>query len=146
MADLLDKAHIDAALNLLRADVGLTVYPDANGVTPTTPPTVNGVVQPYVRVYAHIESQFDAPGNTLEHRSGTWTVRWYCHCIGSNDISSNAVAMRVRAALLDVRPVIAGRNCGLIRREASQPANRDEDLGPVLLDRVDVYRLVTTPA
>lgn len=142
MADLLDKLHIDAALTLLRADTGLVVYPDAAGNAPSTPVAD----QAYVRVYAHIERPYDAAANALAGQSGTWTVRWWCHCAGPNDAAANAVAMRVRAALLDVRPTIAGRLCGLIRQEASQPATRDEDLGPTVIVRTDVYRLTTTPA
>lgn len=143
MADLVDFDLINAALLLLRADTGppaLVVYPDANGVTPPTP------TPPYVRVYSSIERPPDAEENNLGGASGSWTVRWYCHCVGGNEYAAGAVAMRVRAALLDVRPTVTGRSCGLIRHDASQPARPDADLGYQVMDQVDVYRMTSTPA
>lgn len=141
MADLLDKAHMDAALSLLRADTSLAVYPDTEGNTPD--PAARA--QRYVRVYTAIERPADAAGNTLDGKSGTWTVRWYCHCIGPNEYSAAAVAMRVRAALLDVRPTIAGRSCGFIRQDSAAPPTRDETTGQAVMDAVVVYRLTTQP-
>lgn len=140
MADLLDDALVNAALELLRADADLTVYPDEDGNTPATPSP------PYVRVYSHVERPFDAGPNNLGGASSTWTTRWWCHCIGANEYAAGAVAMRVRAALLDVRPTVTGRACGPIRQEASQPPRRDEDLGYPVFDATDVYRLTSTPA
>jgi hypothetical protein len=139
MADLLDKLHIDAALDLLRADAGLTVYPSAEGHVPAEPSP------PYVRVYAYIERPPDDPANGLDGRSSAWTTRWYCHCIGANEASATAVAMRVRAALLDVRPTIAGRSCDRIVQEAANPPTRDDSTGSTVLDLVVVYRLMTLP-
>lgn len=141
MADLLDKAHMDAALSLLRADTSLVVYPDPEGNTPD--PAARA--QRYVRVYTAIERPADAPGNALAGASATWTVRWYCHAVGPNEYSAAAVAMRVRAALLDVRPAIVGRSCGLIRQEAGNPPTRDESTGVAVMDAVSVYRLTTQP-
>lgn len=140
MADLLDQLHIDAAMDRLRADGSLTVYPDAEGLVPLAPSP------PYVRVYTAIERPADASGNDLGGSSGTWTVRWYCHCVGATEYAAAAVAMRVRSALLDVRPTVAGRACGPIRQDAGQPTTRDESTGIAVYDRVDVYRLTTMPA
>lgn len=141
MADLLDKLHMDAGLGLLRADGALTVYPDAEGNTP--PATARA--QQYVRVYTSIERPPDSPNNTLDGTSGTWTVRWYCHCVGPNEYAATAVAMRVRAALLDKRPTVTARSCGLIRQEAGNPPTRDETTGTPVMDAVVVYRLTTQP-
>lgn len=141
MADELDRLHLDAALDLLRADAALTVYPDAQGFTPTDPPP------PYVVVYASIERPADAPGNALAGSSTTWTVRWYCHCVGDGLYAATAVAGRVRSLLLDVVPTITGRVCGPIRQEAgSPPTSRDETTGPQLHDQAVVYRCTTYPA
>lgn len=138
MLDLLDLQHINAGLDLLRADTGLVVYPDAQGFTPALP------AAQYVRAYATIERPADALGNSMAGISQQWTVRWYCHCIGANEYSSIAVGMRVRAALLDVRPVIAGRNCGLIREDQAMPPTKDDSTGLAVFDAVAVYRLSTT--
>jgi len=138
MPDLLDLQHINAGLDLLRADAGLVVYPDAQGFTPALPGAQ------YVRAYATIERPADAFGNSLAGVSQQWTVRWYCHCIGANENSSIAVAMRVRDGLLDKRPVIAGRNCGLIREDQAMPPTKDDSTGLAVFDSQLVYRLITT--
>jgi hypothetical protein len=140
--DLLDKAHIDAALGLLRADTSLTVYPDAAGNVPAE----GARADHYVLVYSTIERPRAADGNALDGRSVAWTVRWYCHCVGaSSEASSWAVAMRVNRALMDVRPVITGRACDLIEQEAANPPSRDETTGTPVFDTVSVYRLRTLP-
>jgi hypothetical protein len=141
VADLLDRLHVDAGLGLLRADTSLTVYPDPEGNTPVPASRPHA----YVRVYSYIERPSEHPNNALDGASATWTVRWYCHCVGPNEYVATAVAMRTRAALLDVRPTIAGRTCGLIRQEAANPPTRDETAGPQVMDQIVVYRLFTQP-
>lgn len=144
MADLLDKAHVDAALTLLRDDAGpppLVVYPDVNGNTPAE----GSRAKSYVLVYSYIERPRAADGNGLDGRSVAWTVRWYCHCVGPTENSATATAMRVNRALMDVRPVIAGRSCDLIEQEAAQPPTRDETTGTPVFDHIVVYRLRTQP-
>lgn len=141
MADLVDKAHIDAGLNLLRADTSLVVYPDADGNTPA--PAARA--QRYVRVYASIERPRAIDGNALDGLSVAWTVRWYCHCVGPNEYSAAAVAMRVNRALMDKRPAITGRSVGLIEQESDSPPARDESTGSEVIDAVAVYRLTTLP-
>lgn len=138
MADTLDVLHVNAGLALLRADAGLVVYPDPEGFTPRTP------AAEYVRVYATIERPSDAGGNSLAGLSQEWTTRWYCHCVGANEYSALAIAMRVRAALIDVRPVIAGRSCGLIREDQALPPTKDDSTGQTVIDAVCIYRLTTT--
>jgi len=137
VADLLDRLHYDAALDLLRAVPNLTVFPDAEGFTPINPPT------PYVRVYLAIDRQADAGGNSLAGVSQAWTTRVYCHCVGATEYAAIAVQMLVRSGLLDVRPVIAGRNCGPWREEQATPPARDEGTGVVAFDAISVYRLKT---
>jgi len=138
MADLLEQQHIDAGLALLRADAGLTVYPNAEGFVPASP------APPYVRVYTHIERPVDATGNALTGLSATWRVRWYLHCVGATEYAAAAVQMRVRTQLLDVRPAIPARNCGLIREESSSPPVRDTSTGVDVMDALAVYGLTTT--
>lgn len=137
MADDLDRAHIAAGMDRLRA-AGLDVYPDAEGNTPLAP------APPYVRVYPYIERTPDAAGNAADGASKTWTTRWLCHCVGANEYAAASVAMQVDRALRDFRPTIATRNCGLIRQDFAAPPTRDETTGPALFDAVAVYRLTTT--
>jgi hypothetical protein len=136
-----EQVHADAGLNLLRAVVSptpaLVVY---DGKVP------DGATAPYVVVYTHVEQPRDAEGNALDGTSKTVTARWICHCVGGDGIAARAVAQRVRGALLDVRPVIAGRECGLISEEQSLPPTRDETTGALVMDAVRIYRLRTEPA
>lgn len=129
-----DEAHAQVGLQLLRADTGLTVH---DGSVP------DNAQMPYVVIYTHIE-RMSGPANALDGASKTVTVRWYCHCVAENGIAARAVAMRVRAALLDQRPVIPGRSSDLIRQEQTLPPARDETTGRLVMDAVQVYRLTTT--
>lgn len=140
MADtnLAEELHADAGLALLRADTSLVVYA---GSVPNPAPN-----PPYVLVYVDVAWPDGDPGNGADGTSGTCVTRWYCHAIGGNLQAARAVATRVRTALLDKRPTITGRACGLIRQEATQPPQRDESTGALVMDQVAVYRLATRPA
>jgi hypothetical protein len=135
MTDGRDQAMADAGLNLLRADIGPPALVVFDG------PVSAGQQPPYVRVYTHIEWPADDPNNALDGVSGRAVVRWYCHCVGSNDTAARAVAQRVRTQLLDKRPAVAGMVPGMIRHEQSIPPVPDETTGVPVLDTVNVYRL-----
>lgn len=136
MSDQLDELHTQAGIARLQADSTLVVVAD-------TPIGVNQA-PPYVRVYVHIERPADHHGNKLSGTSDAYVVRWYCHCVGANDTSSRAVAMRVRSALLDYRPTITGRDCGLIRMESSVPPQRDESTGVMVIDTLQIFTMSST--
>jgi hypothetical protein len=140
MADTLDRDHIEAGLALLRADIGLVVYPDAEGFVP------EGRAEEYVRVYTSIERPLTDPSSKMDGRTSAWVVRWYCHSVGSTEHSATAVGMRVRAAMLDVKPTITGRVCGFIRFDSSVPTNPSDTTGVTIYDKVDVYRMRTSPS
>lgn len=135
MADTLDEDLAQAGLALLEA-TGIPVYDDT-AILPAT-------VSRYFRVYTATERPTDAAGNSLRGRSTTWTTRWYVHHVGQTDTALRALQMQSRTALLDQRPTVAGRNCGLIRQEAVQPPQREERAGPMVLDLVVVYRMPST--
>lgn len=140
MADLIDALLIDAAPALLRADASLMVYPDAEGNVPESP------VAPYVRWYAHVEWPADGEADALDGLSVTTVTRWYLHCVGATEQAAAAVAMRVRAALLNARPnTVTGRTCGLIYMEAAEPTNRSELGSAPLYDRPVVYAMTSVP-
>lgn len=101
---------------------------------------------PYVVVYLSDSDPEDADSRPLNGRSERFVMRATCHSVGGNETAALAVAQRVRAALLDVRPTVAGRTCQPIRREDGQPVRRDESTGTVVQDKVDVYRLESVPA
>lgn len=135
-----EQAHANAALALLDADNVPPALVVLDGFVPAA------TVPPYVLVYTHVEYLPEGAGNAIDGTSKTAVARFYCHCVGGNAIAARAVAQRVRAALLDIRPTIAGRVCGLIREEQALPPDRDESTGDLVMDAVRVYRLRTDPA
>lgn len=139
MADDLEHLHIDAGLGPLRAQAAIPTFPDAEGNAPTP------LQPPYRRVYTAIERPVDGQANALDGRSATWVTTFYIHHVGKNEYACAALAMQTRIALLDLRPVIAGRSCGMFRQDASQPTQRDESTGTAVFDRLDVYSFVSGP-
>lgn len=134
MTDGLDQALANAGLALLTADLSLVVF---DGAVPNPTPS-----PPYTVVYTTVEWPAAAAGDALDGLAGSPTVRWICHCVGSNAAAARAVAQRVRTQLLNQRPVIAGLNVGLIRQEPGPaPPQRDETTGALVMDTVVVYRL-----
>lgn len=141
MTDGLDQALADAGLNLLLADVGpppLVVFDGA--VTNPTP------APPYVVVYTTISHTDDPTMTGLNGVVKRAHVRWTCHCVGSTAKASRAVAQRVRTALLNQRPTVAGMNVGLIKDDQDSPADpvRDETTGVLVIDTIHVFSLIAT--
>lgn len=134
-----EQLHVATILALLRTSgsPALTVH---DGAVP------DGGTPPYVLVYVHMEHPEGAAGNAVDGISRSAVARFYCHCVGGNAEAARALATRARAALLDVRPVIAGRVCGLIREEQALPPDKDETTGALVMDAIRVYRLRTDPA
>ncbi len=141
ITDGLDQALANAGIALLQADLGppaLVVY---DGVVPNGASADGG----YVLVYTTVSRPSDDPDNSADGRTRVWVARWICHCVGTSAGGVRGVAQRVRTALLDVRPTIAGLSPGLIRLEGdSQPPQRDETTGALVMDAVETYRLRAT--
>ena len=141
ITDGIDQAISNVGLALLQADLGPPPLVVFDGVVPNGTPVNAG----YVLVYTTVSRPPDDPDSALNGRSGVWVARWICHCVGGNATAARAVAQRVRTALLDVRPTVAGLACGLIRMEGdSQPPRRDETTGALVMDAVETYRLRAT--
>jgi len=132
--DLLDELHARTALDILEADGLIPVY---EGGVP------DGATRPYVLVYPTVAWPNGRLGDSLDGKTRTCETRWFVHCAGETDQSARSVAGRVRQLLLNVRPTITGRSCGLIKQEASPPPVRDETTGVLVLDIAAVYLLVT---
>lgn len=142
MTDGLDQAIVNAGLTLLRADSSYnSVCPTYDGMVPV------GAKAPYRLVYSSLsrpgEGDVDLAG---DGRSRVWIVRWIVHNVasGADASGARAVAQRTRTQMLDQQPSIPGLNCGLIRLEDSQPPERDETTGVLVMDAVTVYRLKAT--
>ncbi len=133
MTDGIDQALVNAGLDLLGADAGLTVH---DGVLP------DGAVPPYVLAYPMVDWLVpDTPDHSLAAQSAIALVCWYCHCVGANATAARAVAQRVRTQLLDVTPAVAGMRCWPIRQVEAVPPDRDESTGTVWMDAVVVYEM-----
>lgn len=143
MADLLDKQHADAGLNLLIADPGLTVF---DGKVPEDPDG-NSPPPPYLLAYTTVSwpGRDTGAANALDGLAVTVTCEWVIHCVGLTGAAARAVAMRARVALLNKRPTIAGRNCSLIVQDDVQPPVRDETTGRLVMDQVVTYSMTSVP-
>jgi hypothetical protein len=140
MTDLLDEQHAQAGLTLLAAhpDLGGGRVFDGKVPDPTPDP-------PWVLVYTVVEWPRDGVGTALTAEQVAVTTTWYCHCVGLTAASARAVGMLARSTLLNVRPVITGRNCGPIKQFETVPPQRDETTGRLLMDAVSVYGFMSTP-
>lgn len=134
------QEHAAAILALLDADNTPPALVVLDGKVPT------GQARPYVLVYCTDTNPELADSRPLTGASERFVMRAICHSVGDNGHAARMAADRVRAALLDVVPVVAGRNCMPIRREDGQPPQRDESTGVLVMDKVDVYRLESLPA
>ena len=116
-----------ALLALLGANANLTVI---DGDVPT------GQEPPYVVVYL-----VGAPkeGDNLNRRSDEARPRAYIHSVGMTPAAARIIAGQVASTIVDERLTIPGWSCGPIKNELSNPAERDESTGTVVMDQVDTY-------
>lgn len=139
--------HFDAFKALLAAAPGgppsLAVY---DGAVP------DGASAPYALVYFSIatpDGQAAPDAVSLHGDSDVIDARAIVHCVGAEpeaQRAARAVAGRVRAAVLNQRLAIAGRDCAPIRWIDGQPAARNEDIpGSPIFDEVDVYGWRSVP-
>lgn len=127
-------AHIAAVRNLVDTVPNVTVY---DGGVPNSP------TYPYVVLYG---DQGAALANAYTEVSTYRSFRVQTTTVAVNQPQARALAERVESALLDVRPAVTGRTCGPIRKEASQPVRRDDDVDPAVFYAVDIWLLTSVPA
>ncbi|MEV4767800.1 tail completion protein gp17 [Micromonospora humida] len=132
------RAHADAVLAILSAAPGNLRVLD--GAVP------KDVLPPYVLLYFADADPEVADNRPLEGGSQRFVLRVYAHSVGGSSAAARALGERVRTALLDLVPVVTGRECFPIRREDGQPPQREESTGTLVMDRIDVYRLESVPA
>lgn len=125
--------HAAAVMALLDPD---PVWSPYDGALPNPTPAL-----PYWVVY------FASAWPDLNFRGVTKTfqLRIYVHNVAGNGDAARKGSDRARALLLDVRPAVAGRTCYPIRWEESQPPQRDDTTGAVVMDAVDTYLLASVP-
>lgn len=132
------RDHSDAVLTLARSS-GPTALTVLDGVVASTQ------TRPYVLAYFSDEDPIEADSTGLDMAANRFVLRGYFHCVGDNAAATRALADKLRGNILGVTPTVAGRACFPIRREESQPPQRDESTGTLVMDRVDVYRLESVP-
>lgn len=134
--DGLDDIHAKVAIDILTGDAQVPVYRSA---------TPDNVAPPYVLIYSAVTWPSVGIGDALDGRSGTCVTRWFVNCVGSTEAAALSVSNRARQLLLNVRPAIAGRSCGLIKQDpADIPPERDETTGTLIVNLRTQYVLTTT--
>lgn len=128
MVDPVPQPTAAAFLALLGSNANLTVVDGDVGV---------GQEPPYIVVYT---AGGPDEGDNLGRRSNEATVRAYCHSVGETAAAARIIAGQAAATIVDQRLTVAGWSCGPIKRELSNPPERDESTGVVVMDQVDVYR------
>ncbi|MEU4399779.1 tail completion protein gp17 [Micromonospora orduensis] len=134
------QAHADAVLARLRSAPGspsLVVY---DGQVP------EGPAPAYVVVYLHADTPELPDSRSVQGASERFVLNVYCHSVGGAAVAARGVAQRVRGVLLDAVLSVPGRRCWPVRHVDSQPPQRDESTGRLVMDQVDVYRLESVPA
>lgn len=135
--------HADAFRILLSDAPGIPALLGLDGVVPP------GTVPPYALVYFYVETPdgLTVPDKVpLTFNSDVIEAWAYVHCVGQNAVAARAVSGRVRAAVLNRTPSVVGRTCFPIRWKSGSPPQRDESLGPLVMDQVDVYGWTSVPA
>lgn len=109
----------------------------------------DGIKPPYTVVYFTIQTPGgeQAPDAVdLVGDSDVINLNIYAHNVGGNAQAARNMSWKVRAALLNVKPVVAGRVCHPIRQVDGAPPVKDESTGTLIMDLADVYRLRSVPA
>jgi len=106
----------------------------------------SGIRPPYVVVYFADADPEEAESRDLTMSTDRHVLRIYTHSVGATAAAAREVGKRVRQALRDVAPSVAGRQCWPIRREDGAPSRRDETTGSLVMDQVSVWRLESVPA
>lgn len=133
--------HFAAFFGLLQADATLNPY---DGEVPDGAPTRRSVVYFFVMTPDGLAAP-DAVDLTFD--SDVIDGRAYVHNVGVTPKSARIQSDRVRTAVLNRTPAIAGRSCFPVRWLDGQPPQRNEEVpgGPVH-DLVDVYGWRSVPA
>lgn len=139
MTDLLDEQHAQVAFGLLAANTNIAHVFDSSVADPTPDPN-----EGWVLIYTSVAWTRDGIGTGLDAVQDTITTTWNVHCASSKPDAARVLGMQVRDSLIGKRPVIAGRNCGLIKQDDVQPPGRDDSLGITVYDAIANYSFQST--
>lgn len=138
MTDFLEEQHAQVGLAALQDNPDIVAVFDGKVPDPTPDPPV------YVLVYTEVSWPRDGLGTSLSAQQVAITTTYVCHCVGTNAASARAVGTRVRESLLNLRPVIPGRNCSPIKQDEVLAPNRDETTGQPVMDQVLTFSFRST--
>lgn len=128
--------HAEPVLAALRGIVPAVTVSDGP-VNPQSPPTL-----PYVVPYLYV----DMPeAVSLEEAADRVTCTAIIHSMAGNSAAVRIVTDRVVAALVGLRPAVAGRSCARIRLVDSRPPDWDRSTGQLVMDQVSVFEYVSLP-
>lgn len=137
MTDTLDETHAQQGLAALIANPNLLgVY---DGVVPSPTPD-----PPWVLLYCRVAWPRDGVGTSITGVQVAITTTFTCHCVGLTAAAARAVLMQVRSSLLNLHPVISGRNCSPIKQDDVAEPVKDETTGRLVMDAVATYSFMST--
>jgi len=129
------RAHRNAVLGLLTGIPDLTVY---DGVVPNLPALPYGVLW----ASAPLRWSDRMCGDQMNAREQFQTT-----AVGYTAVQVGWVQEKIHAALVGVRPVVAGRACERIQND--RPPGQmdiDYDVDPPILTAIDLWLFVSVPA
>lgn len=133
------REHAAAVLALLDAD---NTAPALNVYDGEVPAGIEPRTSPYVLCrFSEIRPELNYRGVT--HVYGIQVTTF---CVAGSDATSRTVAGRVRAALIDVAPTVAGRKCFPIRWEESADMRLNERTGSAVATLMVAYSLRSVPS
>lgn len=133
------REHAAAVLALLDADNTPPALTWFDGVVPSN---VDPKLTPYVLVrFSEAPPELNFGGFTH-----VYALRVFCHVVAGSDAAVRTVVDRVRTALQDVTPTVAGRKCWPIRWEDSAEQDANERTGTVVASMIVGYVLRSVPA
>jgi len=119
------RAHTTAVKALIDAAVTCHVGESPNDAGP-----------PYVLLYPD-SGHGMATGMDLD--ADHYRYEFQTTAVGTTVEQAQWAADKVRGAVEDVRPTVAGFTTGKVRHVSSQPAKRDNDVDPAVFYAVDVW-------
>jgi hypothetical protein len=126
--------HIAAFAALVDAVPNVTVYADE--AVPNNPS------YPYVVLYGN---QGLPSRTSMDPVSDQRETTVQSTVVAVTQGQARALADRVEAAVLDVRPTVAGRISAPVEKRSSQPVRLDHDIKPPVFYAVDVWAFTTIP-
>ena len=127
--------HVAPILVALTADDTGALHTE-DGAVPT------GTEPPYRVVYTSVSTP-EAIG--MEDVVDRVTCTAIVHNVGGSAEAARVIADRTAAALIGLRPTVAGRDCARVRLVDAQPQRRDESAIAVTITQTDVYQYTSLP-